>query len=164
MLRQHLRSRSLWSHYANWERKLESIWRLTNQVKEKANRMHPEQSLNKQLQYIEDYVNTALWQGFEMACGNVLKIDYKVPENQLGLSFGAYIIEISAATKAVRDLVEKEHKDFSHEISRIGEMKDLVSLWSDIKELQESILALAMKDLKSSNILYPCRFCRHLWK
>ena len=74
------------------------------------------------------------------------------------------IIETSIATTNDRNMVEKEHRDLSDEIAQTDEMKNLVNLSIDIIKLQEAMRTIAMKALKSSDILYPCRFCRHLWK
>ncbi len=164
MIRRHLRSRALWSHHANWERKLESIWQLTGQVRDDIKKKHVEQSSSKQWRYAEDYVNTALWQGFEVACGRTLSLDYKVPDSKIGLSFGAYLIENSATSAKSRALLEKEHREFIRGVAATNEMKDLVSLWNEVAELQEAMRAIAINTLKSSDILYPCKFCKHLWK
>lgn len=164
IIRHHLRSRTLWSHHGNWGRELDSIWYLINQVRQAANNIYTGKLSNNSRQYTKDYLNTALWQSFEVACNRTLRIDYKVPENQKGLSFGAYIIETSIATTKDRNMVEKEHRDLSDEIAQTDEMKNLVNLSIDIIKLQEAMQAIAMKALKSSDILYPCRFCRHLWK
>ena len=164
MLRHHLRSRALWSHHANWSRKLESIWHLTSDVKEEADKKHKEQSLNKQRQYTDDYINTALWQGFEMACGNKLRIAYKTPDDQVGLSFGAYRIEGSVKSADERTLVEKEHHDFIYDIASLELLGALVDTWTEVLKIQQNMQALVTKALKSKDILYSCRFCKHLWK
>ena len=164
MLRRHLRSRTLWSHHANWWGKLYIIWDLISQVREAAGKIHSGKSPSNLRCYAEDYLNTALWQSFELTCNRKLKIDYKIPENQRGLSFGAYVIETSAATENDRNLVEKEHQDLKDQIAQTTEIKNLTSIWIDIVKLQESMQAIALEKLKSSDILYPCRFCKHLWK
>jgi len=164
MIRRHLRSRALWSHHANWERKLENIWQLTGQVCDDIKKKYVKQSSSKQWHYTEDYVNTALWQGFEVACGRTLSLDYKVSVSKIGLSFGAYLIETSATSTKSRNLLEKEHRQFIHEIAATKEMKDLASLWSEVVEIQEAMRAIVAKALKSNDILFACRFCKHLWR
>ena len=164
MIRRHLRSRALWSHRANWEHKLENIWQLTGQVRDDIKKKHVKQSSSKQWHYTEDYVNIALWQGFEVACGRTLSLDYKVPDSKIGLSFGAHLIETSARSAKSRTLLEKEHGEFILGIAAAKEMKELADLWSEVAELQEAMRAMAEKALRSNDILYACRFCRHLWK
>lgn len=164
MLRRHLKSRALWSHHANWERKLEGIWYSIKKVRQVATKIYVKKLTVKQRQYTEDFVSTALWQGFEAACGKVLQLDYKDPKNHKGRSFGAYVIETSVKAAGGYSLVEREHRDFSYEIAQTEEMKNLADQWSDVAKLQEAMAAIATKALKSSDILYPCQFCKHLWK
>ena len=128
------------------------------------NSMYTQQAISKQRQYTADYINTVLWKGFEVACRKKLGIEYKIPDDQLGLSFGAYKIESSVTSEEERNLVEKEHRDLIYNLARTKVMKDIARLWIDIAKLQDTMRGLAMKALKSSDILYPCRFCRHLWK
>ncbi|MFC1964776.1 hypothetical protein ACFLWG_02070 [Chloroflexota bacterium] len=137
---------------------------MTGQVRDDIKKKHVEQSSNKEWHYTEDYVNTALWQGFEVACGKTLSLDYKVPDSKIGLSFGAYLIETSATTTKSRNLLEKENREFIHGIVATKEMKDLASLWSEVAELQEAMRAIVTKVLMSNDILYACRFCKHLWR
>ena len=164
MLRRHLRSRTLWNHHANWDRKQESVWNLTIQIRDDASKKHMQQPLNREKHYTEDYLNTALWQGFDIACGRTIKLSYQTREGYEGLSFGAYVIKTSITSIEDRTLVEKDHRNFSYEIAQTDKMKELASLWSDIEKLQEAVRAIATKTLKSNDILYPCRFCKHLWK
>ena len=82
MLKCHLRSRALWSQHAGWDVKLERIGNLIKQVHTETQTKYVKLSTIKQRQYTEDYIRTALWQGFELACGAVLKIDYRIPEHK----------------------------------------------------------------------------------
>ncbi len=164
IIRHHLRSRRLWSHHADWERKLENIWQLTSQIRDDIKKKHIQQSSSKQWHYTEDYVNIALCQGFEVACGRTLSLDYKVPDSKIGLSFGAYLIEASATSTKSRNLLEKEHREFIHGIAATEKMKDLVSLYSEVVKTQEAMRAIVAKSIRSNDILYACRFCKHLWR
>ena len=58
----------------------------------------------------------------------------------------------------------KEHRDFVYYISGLKGMKELVEVWTDVRSLQEQMNSIAIKALKSNDILYRCRFCKHLWK
>lgn len=164
ILRRHLRSRALWSHHAEWDLKLEGAWCLATQVRVEAHKKQAKQLVKKKRQYTEAYISTALWQGFEVACGTALKINYRIPEHQKGISFGAYNIEASVTSAKERVLVEKEHRKFSYELAEVGAMKELVGLWSEVGRIQKVMHNIATKVQKSNDILYPCRFCKHLWK
>ena len=164
ILRRHLRSRTLWHHHANWEIKLSSIWHLANQVVKQTNDKHLEQSGKKARQYSEYYIWTALWKGFELACGSKIYKLYKATDDKIGVAFGAYKIEMSAASAKKRSAIEKEHWDFIHTIAEIKAASELAGLWFEASGIKEQMTAIAGKALKSNDILYPCKFCRHLWK
>jgi hypothetical protein len=100
-----------------------------------------------------DYINTALWKGFEVACRKKLGIEYKIPDDQLGLSFGAYKIESSVISEDERKSVEKEHKDLTYNLARTKAMKNIARTWIDIAKLQEAMRGLAMKALVFNDIL-----------
>ena len=99
-----------------------------------------------------------------MASGNKLKLAYKTLDNGKGIALGGFKIEAEAATSGEYNLIIKEHEGFINEISQMECMKKLVNEWSDIKDLQESVKAIANRAIKSNDILHPCRFCKHLWK
>ena len=100
ILRRHLKSRAFWSHHADWELKLNNIWRLTNQLRIDTNKKYPAQYRNKK--YTSEYYAVALWKGFDVAIG--LEIDdwYKTPDDQQGVLYGAYKIELSATNENER--------------------------------------------------------------
>ena len=164
MTRKHLKSRTLWRHHTNWEEKLDLVFSLMNQAQIAANDIQAKQSSNLQKVYTSDYLDTALWQGFELASGNKLKLAYKTLDNGKGIALGGFKIETEAATSGEYNLIIKEHEGFINEISQMECMKKLVNEWSDIKDLRESMKAIANRAIKSNDILHPCRFCKHLWK
>ena len=164
MIRRHVKSRTLWSHHSNWEIKLKHISKLTDQIYIDVKKKHDDQITEKKWQYTDDYVNTALWEGFEMACGRTTNLSYKEPDSKIGLSLGGYKIETSAVSKASRNQIEKEHREFCNAIAKTGEMKDLACLCSEVAELEVAMKAIVTKTLKSNDILYTCRFCKHLWR
>jgi len=164
MIRRHVKSRTLWTHHTNWEHKVKNIWELTNQIYIDVKKKHHDQASEKKGQYTDDYVNTALWEGFEMACGRTTNLNYKEPDNKIGLSYGAYTIETSVTSKESRNLIEKEHREFCSAIAATKEMKDLARLYSEVAELEAAMKAIVTKTLKSNDILYTCRFCKHLWR
>lgn len=164
MLRRHLKSRALWSHHSSWERKLEEIWQLTEQVRIAAKAKKEKQSVNKPWRYAAEYAPLALWKAFDMALGKAIDLPFKVPDNQLGISYGAYRIEESANTPEARLLIEKEYRRFIRSLSKTSTMKQLANSWLEVGELEVQMSTIADKMLKSGDIFYVCRFCRHLWK
>lgn len=164
ILRRHLRSRALWSHHANWELRLNNIWHLTNQLYKDANNQPLKQSENIQIQCTPEYFTVALWKGFDVANGREMDDWYKVPDDQRGVLYGAYKIELSVTTKKERSLIEKEHRQFVNYLAQLPEMRQIVILWHEAGALQTQMYSIVNKALKSGDILYPCMFCKHLWK
>lgn len=164
ILRRHVKSRAFWSHHANWGLRLNNIWQLSKQLHKDANSKYLKQSGNMQIKYTPEYFTVALWKGFDTAKG--LKIDdlYKTPDDQQGVSYGAYKIELSATNENERSLVEKEHRQFISGLAQNEVMLQLVKLWQEVNILQTQMYLIVNKALKSGDILYPCMFCKHLWK
>jgi hypothetical protein len=162
-LRRHLKSRALWSHHSNWERKLEEIWRLTEQVRLKAQVENEKRVAKKEWKYSEEYAPLALWKAFDMALGKIVNLSFTVPSGELGVSCGAYRIEESASTPEERLSVEDEYKRYISYLSRASTMKRLADSWQEARQLEGHILAIADKMQKSGDIFYVCGFCKHLW-
>jgi hypothetical protein len=164
MLRRHLKSRALWSHYSSWERKLEEIWQLTKQVRVEAKTREENQSANTPWRYSAEYLPLALWKAFDIALGKITDLPFKVPDAQVGLSYGAYRIEETVNTLEDRLFIEGEYREFIRSLSQIQTMKQLTNSWLEAGQLEVQITTIADKILKSGDIFYVCRFCRHLWK
>ncbi len=164
MLRRHLRSRSLWRYHSEWENELEIAWRLINKVRQKSDAKQKELSNSAQMQYSSEYTSVALWKGFDVANGRQLEDWHKIPDDQHGISYGAYKIELSAVNQADRALIKQEHRELIDHLAKLNDMRQLIELWSTVSKLQEQMRGIASKILKTGNILYPCTFCRHLWK
>jgi len=165
MLRRHLRSRALWSHHAEWERKLNVLWDLTGQARKLAEDKYLEQLSDEQKKYRENYVGVALWVAFDSTySGRPLEVHYEIPDDHLGVALGNFKIELSASTINECTLIEKEHKDFIHYLVKLEPLRESSTIWQEVQNLQAQIRALANKALKSNDILYQCRFCQHLWK
>jgi len=164
MLKRHLKSRRLWSHHADWERRLEFTFSLVNLVQTYADDIIAKRLSELKIGHTEDYINTALWQGFEIAIGRKSKLPYKMSDTGKGVIVGGFNIETEATTSEEVALVKEGHRKLCDEVSELGYMTRLASEWSEVISLQESMKMLANKALKSMDIFYPCRFCRHLWR
>ncbi len=165
VLRQHLRSRTLWKHHAEWERKLEAIWDLIIKVRKKANDFYSQLSTDQSTLHREHYIAVALIAAFNsIYTGKSSKIQYKIPADQHGVSCGDFKIEMAATTDEERLSIQKGHIDYTKTIAGYEEMEQLIVIWHDIEVLQEQMKIIANKAIKSKDILYSCRFCRHLWK
>jgi len=92
------------------------------------------------------------------------EIDYTRGDNGKGVRFGGYLIETSAATEQDFQRICEEHLRLCYELSLLDRMKAAAKEWASVEDLQNKMQALSRKALKSSDFLYPCRFCRHLWR
>ena len=165
MLRHHLRSRALWSHHAEWENKLNDLWDSRSHVRELAEDHYSAKLRDEQKKQKENYIGVTLWVVFNsIYSGKSVEVHYKVPDDQLGVAIGDFKIELSASTTNERSLIEIEHKDFIHYLAKLEPLRELSALWQEIQDIEEKMRALASKALKSNDILYTCKFCRHLWK
>ncbi len=164
-LKQHLRNRRLWWHHTEWERKLDAVWDLLCQLRETAASVYSQSLSSQQMGYKENYVGVALSAAFRsIYTGKPLRIQYQIPGDQHGVACGDFKIDLKATSDEERLSIQKGHRDYAYTIAKIKEMKRLSVLWHDIDVLQNKMLEIAGKRLKSNDVLYPCKFCRHLWK
>lgn len=161
ILRRHLKSRAFWSHHANWKLKLDNIWALTNQLRLDTNNEFQEH--HGKIIHTSEYYSVALWKGFDVASGREIDDWYKTPDDQIGVSYGAYKIELTATSETERSLVEKDHRQYISHIASNKDMTRLVEIWQEVNTLQDQMYSIGNKALKSGDILYPCMFCKHLW-
>jgi len=81
----------------------------------------------------------------------------------MGVKYGAWVIEESSSPEEMAG-VEEEHWSMIYAIATLDEMKQIATDWQQVLVLQKSMRELVNKALKSSDILYPCRFCKRLWE
>ena len=164
-LKQHLRSRKLWWHHTEWERKLDAAWDLLCQLRERAASVYSQSLNSQQMGYKENYVGVALSAAFSsIYTGKLLRIQCQIPVDQHGVACGDFKIDLEATSDEERLSIQEGHTDYAYTIARFKEMKQLSVLWHDVDVLQNQMQAIAGKILKSKDVLYPCKFCRHLWK
>ena len=113
----------------------------------------------------DNYVGTALLAAFRAKLRNRrVDINYKVPDDGVGVACGDFKIDMAATTEEQRKTVQDEHSSLARSLAKHEDKKKLVDYWHEIKDLEDHMTQIASRVLKSRDILYPCRFCRHLWK
>lgn len=166
ILHKHLRKRALWRYHTEWEQKLNSITELGSPLCEKATKMQDGRKIGWEL--TEDYMPVALQVALEVASGHAPVKSYS---QRSGFSRGVWyegiydgiLIEKSASPQQV-DEVAEQHWQMISELGQSNEMKQLAWEWQQVLVLQDRMTELAQKAVKSSDILYPCQFCRRLWQ
>jgi hypothetical protein len=169
MLRKHLKGRALWKHHFDWQWRLDRVFKMLAGVREKASkpdreRQPGDESLSKKMAYTEGYLGTALWLAFGISRNRAPNLDYMRGDGGKGVRFGGYVIETSSASETDFKAVREDHRNLGLRLSKLGEMKEMAEEWAVIEELQGKMQRLADKSLKSSDYLYPCTFCKRLWR
>lgn len=165
ILRSHIRSRALWRHHTEWERQLALAWSLVTQLREMSIGQLPLSGDEGALGISTNYIGTVLLAAFEgLRQNRRVRMNYKIPENGLGVAAGDFKIDIGATTEKQRKAIQEKHSDLAISIAQQQAMKQLVDCWHEIVALEGRMTQLVSRILKSRDILYPCRFCRHLWK
>lgn len=131
MLRKHLRKRTLWKNYTEWEQRVRKIRELTEMLFKKVR----EEGLS--IRDASPIVNAA-FKGYCFFFSPIFGSEYK---------------EIIKANKS---LVRK--------LASLEEMNELRREWDSMRALGKKMYGLVFKAIKSSDILYPCQFCKRLWE
>lgn len=164
MIRKHLKSRTLWKHHSVWETKIRNIASLIDNIAKYAASIKTDLLSTPNRAYTKDFLECALWQGYELASGANRKLEYKPSKDGNGVTFGAFTIEAGATSPDIQQLIIKEHQYLIRNISGLGWMTELVSEWREVESLQQRMQNIINEAIKSHNILFPCRYCRRLWK
>lgn len=166
ILHKHLRKRALWRHHTEWEGRLGRILELAPLLCEKAARMLDERRTGWKL--TDDYMPYALQLALELALESTSSHHALAEYSQRsgfsqGVWCGEILIEGSASAEQVKE-VAAQHQQMVAELGQSKEMLELAKEWQQVLVLQEKMTALAERAIKSSDILYPCQFCRRLWQ
>jgi hypothetical protein len=161
MLRKHLRKRIIWTYHANWEHTLKLVTELTPAVRNTVTRLA--ETSKGPWEPTEDYLGIALQKALELAGGQQQEaVYYQKTVFSRGVWLDDILIEKSARSAEVQQVGDL-HRAL---IERVAQSKDMIALaekWRDVLRLTDIIQELTIKTLKSSDILYPCQFCRKLW-
>ncbi len=165
VIRKHLQSRTLWTYHARWRQLLEAFTGLRKAVLEEARSLAPGKG-----QY---WVFTALWQAWEWARSEPKSEDeekdwerrissYYRPDSppSPAVMFGGFAIEEKGEVGRVRGA----HMEMIKSLARLDSLKEALGVWSEIEVLGKQMGEIGRRIVKSHDILYPCQYCRHLWK
>jgi hypothetical protein len=161
MLRKHLRKRAIWSNHAQWELTLKRVTELAPAASNKVSRLV---EVHKgRWETTEDYEGTVMEKALDLATGQEREEPYwQKPGFSHGVWYGDILIEKSAGPEEVAQ-VASDHRQLIQQAAQSEEMLSVAVEWGEVLKLQARMKELASKTLKSSDILYPCQFCRRLW-
>lgn len=165
ILRRHLRYRTLWGHHTRWQQLLPAFTELRKETLREAKRITEGKG-----QY---WVLTALWQAWERANNEPKSEDeerdwekrissYYRPDSppSPAVMFGGFAIGEKGEVKQVR----APHLEMIRRLARLDSLKEALGVWSEIEDTGEKMREIGRRIVKSHDILYPCQYCRHLWK
>lgn len=171
MLRRHILNRTLWQYHTEWEKQLTDTWEHIIQTRKRAIQLKKQDSYertenNTEMSYTDNYLESAVWTAFNQIQERNIKHDlnYKTSNNEKGLYYGSYGIETTVDNPEGRKLVEQHHRGLIGKLQMDEVMIKAVEQITLIKETEKNMIELAEKHLKATDILHPCKFCRHLWK
>ncbi len=161
MLRKHLRKRSIWTIHTQWEQRLKRVTELAPAARNKLSQLAEKYKGHWEIS--EDYEGTALERALGLSAGQERPEPYwQKPGFSRGVWLGNILIEKSARPEEVEQ-VGSQHRQLVEEAAQSEEMRLMAIEWVEVLKLQGKMQELASKTLKSSDILYPCQFCRRLW-
>lgn len=161
MLRRHIKSRALWKHHADWQRKLELVNGLCEMLAiEAASQMEAVGQSSPDLNFSKMFARTALEVAFVKTMGRSSPRKYE-PKSGHGFNFGGILIERVASADSI-DGVKDVHSRLIDYLAVRPELKEIVGCWNDLKETESRMIRIVEVILKSGDIFYPCRFCRKL--
>ncbi|MFC1942775.1 hypothetical protein ACFLWU_06135 [Chloroflexota bacterium] len=164
-LRSHVKSRVLWRHHTDWERGIARIWLLIEKLREATAKKLPYNKADYPDYVWKNYIGTALLAAFETVYREKpFAVTHKSPQSEPGVLCGDYLIDMKASDKAQRQVLQDQHSNLITTLVKKPDMKELIKDWKIVKEEEERMNLIVTKIIKARDILYPCRFCKHLWK
>ena len=157
MLRRHFRSRQLWKNHSGWEEKLRAIARIREGLLERFGQKTNGGDLT------DAFLNTALEDAFDQVLNRGLSFNFELGDGGTSVMYRARII-VKSDRPVDLDSVRNCHKKLGEEAAASKEMGEAVELWREVMTLQEGMIGLVRTALRASDLMYPCRYCKHLWK
>jgi hypothetical protein len=107
-----------------------------------------QKTLQSPRQLTDDYLEIALWRGFDFALNENPQNWYGPGDNSKGVKYGTWVIETSASPEEV-ELVEKEHWNLICQLGRLPKMGLLAKEWSGFKKAAREFRPLPRKHWRS---------------
>ena len=157
MLRRHFRSRQLWKTHAEWGEKHRAIARLRIGIQEQFGPVRTRGGTT------HSFLDTALEDAFDQILEGKISFGYELVDLGTSVMHRARTI-VKSDLPPKLDSVETRHKKLRQEVAASKEMRQVKDMWSEASGLEESMTGLVRTALRASDLMYPCRYCRHLWK
>lgn len=166
ILHRHIKGRAFWHYHAEWLHQISEVWQLIIKIREEALGQLPLSEGNAGVEVRNNYIGTALLGAYlSLKRNRKVKMNYQVPVSGTGLVCGdGYAIDLNATGETDRTEVELKHTALAESFKTSSELEQVWQLWASIEETQHKMADLLRKTIRSKDILYPCRFCKHFWK
>lgn len=152
ILHRHLRSRALWRNHADWVRIVRMLEEQGGTIGKRATEMRPQCSVA--------YREAALWAAYRLATGEKFKKKYEVEQGK-GITFYGVTIDDTTVTTE-KDRVADDHWKMLRSLAYCKEMATFIEMLEQARVFQMRMRDLVVKVLSSSDIFYPCKFCKRL--
>ena len=164
ILHRHVKSRMFWRHHSDWERKLRAIHQEADELL-KLGTGYVEQLADRmpQIQPTAMFIRVALDDAFTWSSHKKISKKYEPVREGVGVWCGGIRIEEASTNEEVW-LVQEAHHRLIVELRNSEAMTGIVGYWKDAKGSETRMIKLLSDVLKSGDFLYPCRFCRKLFK
>lgn len=162
MLRKHLNSRVLWRRHSDWMLLQERLAKAGNRLV-KLGQVRTDKLAQEGIQPTVWFLNSALEDAFAAVAGGIDRTAQPESDTHGGVIYRGNQIETGALPEDL-EKVTRALKQLSNMLRELPEMAVLSGLWTKMKEHEKSMAKIGGDTLKASDIFYPCRFCRKLFK
>ena len=163
MLRKHLNSRVLWRRHSDWMLLQERLAKAGNRLVKLGQVRIDKLAQEKDIQPTVWFLNSALEDAFSAVVGGIDRTAQPESDPYGGVIYRSNQIETGALPEDL-EKVTRALKQLSNMLGKLPEMAVLSGLWTEIKKHEESMAKIGGDTLKASDIFYPCRFCRKLFR
>jgi len=163
MLRKHLNSRVLWRRHSDWMLLQERLAKAGNRLVKLGQVRTDKLAQEVGIQPTVLFLNSALEDAFAAVAGGIDRTAQPESDTHGGVIYRSNQIETGALPEDL-EKVTRALKQLSNMLRELPEMAVLSGLWTKMKEHEKSMAKIGGDTLKASDIFYPCRFCRKLFK
>jgi len=163
MLRKHLNSRVLWRRHSDWMLLQERLAKVGNRLVKLGQVRTDKLAQEVGIQPTVLFLNSALEDAFAAVAGGIDRTAQPESDTHGGVIYRSNQIETGALPEDL-EKVTRALKQLSNMLRELPEMAVLSGLWTKMKEHEKSMAKIGGDTLKASDIFYPCRFCRKLFK
>ena len=113
--------------------------------------------------FTDAFLTTALEDAFDQVLNRTLSFNFELGNGGTSVMYRARMI-VKSDRPVDLDSIRNIQKKLGEEIAASKEMAEAVKIWGEAMTLQEGMIGFVRTALRASDVMYPCRYCKHLWK